>query len=203
MQNAHSYRITLTHTHIYIYIGASISILLKFHISFVAPLLFSLMLSNALFCPFYRSTVSHALFLSVTHAPLSLSFCHSYTCIHSYLYPLQTHQVPASIQPWHFHSPSLSLTLTHTHTHKHLYRHCDSSLAQSGLRPRQRSIPCWPVWVTVRGNHPLHHTSNVCSPVVVFGFFIVSFVRSLFSPLIQKSINQYLWQFIKITFIKD
>lgn len=58
-------------------------------------------------------------------------------------------------------TPSLrfhpSLAFPHTHILPHtLVRHCDSSLAQSGLRLRLRSIPCWPVWVTVRGNHPLH-----------------------------------------------
>uniref|UniRef100_A0A673K5X5 Eukaryotic translation initiation factor 4 gamma 3-like n=1 Tax=Sinocyclocheilus rhinocerous TaxID=307959 RepID=A0A673K5X5_9TELE len=90
------------------------------------------MLSNALFYPCHRSTISHALFLSLSaiqiHAFILISVPYKHTDTKS---PL----------------PSLPGISTHTHAlslpHT-LVRHCDSSLAQSGLRPRLRSIPCRP-----------------------------------------------------------
>ncbi len=130
----------------------------------------SLMPSFSLFLPFVYM-----------HSFLSLSLTNTQTpCLRFH---------PSLAFP-HTHTLSFSLSLSLSHT---LVRHCDSILAQSGLRPRLPSIPCRPVGVTVRGNHPLH-THKQClfsSGGLLFLFFLVSFVRSLFSPLTQRSINRY------------
>lgn len=153
-----------------------------FHLLFV-PL--SLLVAHVLSHSFMSLSQIHNLScpFSFSHScPLSLCFCHSYTCTHSYLCPRQTHrhQVSTSIPPWHLHTHTLSHTLV---------RHCDSSLAQWSSLQAALDPLLGLCRVIVRGNHPLHtHTSKVCSPVVVFMFllFLVSFVRSLFPPLTPK-----------------